>query len=224
MSDKYPGVSPYAYCANNPVVLKDPNGEDYEVVVDEGKKTITIRAVYYTTKDKEDMLQKGINEWKKLSFSYVVGKGKEKEKYSIKFDLSIKSDFDNSDDASTAFNEDQSGIANYFQVAGIKERGETWNGNNITIRNDMAKESDAASIRHEIGHTLGIGEWSSGLMESAGNGTRVGRRNIQQLMNRAGISHPPASSSLYNNPMETRWEHVGKGLNKSDFHKDGTVW
>ena len=28
MFDKYPGVSPYAYCGNNPVVLKDPNGED----------------------------------------------------------------------------------------------------------------------------------------------------------------------------------------------------
>ena len=28
MSDKYPGVSPYAYCANNPVKLVDPNGEE----------------------------------------------------------------------------------------------------------------------------------------------------------------------------------------------------
>lgn len=28
MSDKYTGLSPYTYCANNPVVLKDPNGEE----------------------------------------------------------------------------------------------------------------------------------------------------------------------------------------------------
>ena len=138
--------------------------------------------------------------------------------------MSIKSDFSNSTDASDAFNKDESGIANYFQVADCNERGETWGGNNITIRNDMSKESDASTIRHEIGHTLGIGEWSSGLMESAGNGTRVGRRNIQQLMNSAGISHSPSSSSLYNNPMETRWQHVGKGINQSNFHKDGTVW
>ena len=26
MSDKYPGVNPYTYCGNNPVVLKDPDG------------------------------------------------------------------------------------------------------------------------------------------------------------------------------------------------------
>ncbi|MDD6582291.1 MAG: hypothetical protein PUF10_06415 [Bacteroidales bacterium] len=41
MSDKYPGVSPYTYCANNPVRLVDADGRDYEVVFDHEKKTIT---------------------------------------------------------------------------------------------------------------------------------------------------------------------------------------
>lgn len=30
MADKYPSLSPYVYCANNPVKLVDPNGEEYD--------------------------------------------------------------------------------------------------------------------------------------------------------------------------------------------------
>jgi len=37
MADKYPSISPYAYCAWNPVKLVDPNGEDIWELNDEGK-------------------------------------------------------------------------------------------------------------------------------------------------------------------------------------------
>ncbi len=32
MSDKYPSMSPYNYCANNPVMLVDPNGRDFVIL------------------------------------------------------------------------------------------------------------------------------------------------------------------------------------------------
>ena len=42
MSDKYPSMNPYVYCANNPIKLVDPNGEDIiEVDQKTGKTTIT---------------------------------------------------------------------------------------------------------------------------------------------------------------------------------------
>ena len=37
MSDKYPSLSPYTYCADNPVKLVDPNGEQWETSEDEAK-------------------------------------------------------------------------------------------------------------------------------------------------------------------------------------------
>ena len=37
MSDKYPNISPYAYCAWNPVKLVDPNGQDIWEINSQGK-------------------------------------------------------------------------------------------------------------------------------------------------------------------------------------------
>jgi len=39
LSDKYPSMSPYNYCANNPVILVDPDGEDIWELDEVGKLT-----------------------------------------------------------------------------------------------------------------------------------------------------------------------------------------
>jgi RHS repeat-associated protein len=38
MASKYPSLSPYVYCADNPVRLVDPNGEDVWIIGDDGQK------------------------------------------------------------------------------------------------------------------------------------------------------------------------------------------
>ena len=47
LADKYPSLSPYAYCAWNPVKLVDPDGEAGVCVVDKENKVLTIRVNYY---------------------------------------------------------------------------------------------------------------------------------------------------------------------------------
>jgi hypothetical protein len=41
-ADKYSSGSPYCYAANNPIVLKDPNGKDVVLYDDKGRKVATI--------------------------------------------------------------------------------------------------------------------------------------------------------------------------------------
>ena len=55
MADKYPGISPYAYCAWNPVKLVDPKGKDiYRLDVSTGSLKL-----YQKTKDKHDRIVAG---------------------------------------------------------------------------------------------------------------------------------------------------------------------
>ena len=99
MADKYPSLSPYAYCGWNPIRLVDPNGEDIEIVDNDGKKyTWTISGkIYYRNLCINDRYQSQNvkNKLNMLNKIYATSAGKKvlqelvssKETYSITNEL-----------------------------------------------------------------------------------------------------------------------------------------
>ncbi|MDR0971053.1 MAG: RHS repeat-associated core domain-containing protein [Bacteroidales bacterium] len=57
LSDKYPNLSPYAYCANNPVNLVDPDGRDVWLADKEGNPSKQVTKEDMTRKSKDVRIQ-----------------------------------------------------------------------------------------------------------------------------------------------------------------------
>ena len=162
----------------------DPNGEDYEVVVDEENKTITIFALYYTSNDNKEKLQKGLDAWNEQSgkYSFVTGKGKDKQSYTINFELAIVLD----ENGNAVENCDQDGISNKFSVEPVLSEGERGHTQNGYIMRVLDSAPDRTTV-HEIGHTLGIGHFSKGVMEKGGDGDEIYKEFIHSSIKSAKI-------------------------------------
>ena len=194
MSDKYASLSPYTYCADNPVKLVDPDGEHFEVVV-EGN-TITIKATYYAANDDKQVLQQGIDVWKQQSgkYSYVMENG---ESYTIMFDLSVaEGEYTTSFDAKSAVKTQTS--MNYFEILSdvigkdknpIRGKCNEGFGIEVSSDNTLSGYNPTRTAAHEIGHTLGCADTflQGDLMESGGTGSTVGINDIRAIMFEAGF-------------------------------------
>jgi len=161
MSDKYPSISPYAYCAWNPIKLVDPDGRDALVIVDEEKKLITIKAniIFYAygkrvgtndlKKTAENYKQNIIDNWSKDNNGNPWTIEHDGNTYTIIFKINVNVDNDAGRERYQKYN----GMNNYIGI------GRTKSEVNDNHRNrgiwEIANSSNNAGA-HEFGHLLGL--------------------------------------------------------------------
>ncbi len=199
MADKYPGISPYAYCAWNPVKLVDPDGRDWVVVFDHEKKTVTIEAKYATNNDDaKASAEKAIKVWNDLSGEYSLMVGK--EKYTVHFNLSVigEDEYDSKDKCHNKYS------LVPFCTNNKGERDENVLGTTyLRIVNVRESEKDNyVTSSHEIGHSLGLLHpinGTKGLMEEDGGRLsghhEISKSNIESILNFA--LHPEKRDPRY---------------------------
>ena len=173
----------------------DPNGENYEVVVDETNRIITIRANFYVIENEKCMLDAGLDIWNKQSgkYTYNVGEGEDAKSYTINFELnSIVCD--SPDEVDAKAQNDKCGNS-YAIVDEVKdEHGNIVRGIHIDGKIkvsgsyvDMFSNMIRTSA-HESGHAMGIGDMrDDGLMDSGGVSFEIRANMIASALRYAGF-------------------------------------
>ena len=189
MVDKYPSISPYAYCAWNPMKLVDPDGNDWVVIFDHENKTVTIEAQYAVNdNDAKKSAENAVKIWNNLSGDYSLMVGD--DKYSVLFNLSVV-DQSEADTQDPRFN-------TYQLVSALKDKGGDIDKKIVgktNVRNISVLESEKdnyVTSSHEIGHSLGLPHLSGGLKglmeEDGGRQSRhheITKNNIESILNYA---------------------------------------
>ncbi len=195
MSDKYPSLSPYAYCNNNPILIKDPNGEDGVITIKNYKITISANVYLYgkgATRAVANQMQADVNKKWGGSYSAKSANGTTFE-VSVKVKIKLYQDKEKSSpvlipQSWNPFNRD-----NFIEVTDddsrsyVKKRDEgKWRSHG---RNGKSLAQDDPAP-HEVGHLLGLGDrytdengvdpgWEGNIMGDSGD---VDQRNIDGIL------------------------------------------
>ena len=183
LAEKYPSVSPYAYCKCNPVNFVDPDGRNFSRII--RRNTITIEASYYV--ENHDAISyasasRAVAFWNNRQDIYIAPSGK---KYTVDYKLRVFKTDNLSEFESTN---------NIYRVVDAFDSstraGETENNHKIKVLDTYAINRPNSNIpsttgAHEIGHTLGMKDSEKGIMSESQNELRtddVTQENLQQMI------------------------------------------
>jgi hypothetical protein len=164
MSDKYPSISPYAYCAWNPIAMFDPDGCSGVPTKNRHTKTITITSKLYfygpqATPELSRAIATGIaSQWNGANATYTQ-KG---EIYKVNFriyyetvseDRALELARNNTDKRNNfiRIDDDPSGASSRL----IRDRNGQYGGNSFWF-NTRDGLSGSTTPAHEYGHGLGL--------------------------------------------------------------------
>ena len=216
-TEKYHALSPFHYSANNPINAYDFDGNDFRLVIDHEKHTITIEASYYArhkdNKDEQSVISNIISFWNSQSgkYQYHVGEGENAISYTVNFNLTETSGVTYSENGTTTVSGGEM-PANSVDVMSDRDfsevqarlgtsdaEGVNW-FNNIIVPKRRANDKDVAS--HEGGHNLGMTHKSGDVMNPGLDDVnrRTNANNVNEVLGRSGIgpnSENQASTSAF---------------------------